>query len=418
MKIIITAIGSRGDIQPYIALAQGFQRAGHEVCLSSPYIFKALVAGHNVQQRPISVNPQDIMNHPAVQAAAQSGNQILFLKSLFRESGVLIKTFLEEVYTNCQDGQLIISSMIPYGAYDVAEKRSIPFIQTVLAPYYPTTAFAAPGVRLPINWPFINRLSHYVIDQSFWQFFRSIQNRWRKERLQLSAYPFWGPFQQIRRHSPTIMGYSPTVVATPADWPSSVFVTGYWFLDEAKNWNPPAGLVSFLDTKPVPIYIGFGSMPERDAAHMTQLILDALRISGQRCVLLSGWAGLGRQELPETVYCVESIPHCWLFKRVSVVVHHGGAGTTAAGLFAGVPSVITPYTADQFFWGERISELGVGPKAVPYHNLTAEILAAMIHQAVADNKIQNRAAEVGKHIQAENGVRNAVKIIERYAASI
>lgn len=414
MKITITAIGSRGDVQPYVALAAGLQRAGHEVRLSAPQIFARLITEYGLQHLPISVNPQEIMDHPAVQAASQSGNYVLWFRTLFREGRSMIQTFLEEVYANCQEGEIIISSMIPYGAYDAAQKRHLPFVQTVLGPYYPTTAFPAPGITLPVNWKIANKLTYGVVDQAFWQFFRPIQNRWRKERLGLPPFPFRGPSRHIRQRSPTVMGYSSTVVPTPPDWPASNYVTGYWFLDEAEDWQPPAALVSFLETKPTPIYIGFGSMPERDSSRMTQLILEALRSSGQRCVLLGGWAGLGRERLPDTVFQVDSIPHAWLFKRVAAVVHHGGAGTTAAGLRAGVPSIITSYTADQFFWSACIAALGVGPRSVSYHKLTAEALAAMIRQAVADKEMRHRAAEIGHIIEAENGVGKAVEIIEEY----
>jgi UDP:flavonoid glycosyltransferase YjiC (YdhE family) len=210
------------------------------------------------------------------------------------------------------------------------------------------------------------------------------------------------------------MGYSPTIVPAPPDWPEILFVTGYWFLDEGEDWRPPADLAAFLEAKPTPIYIGFGSMPEKDTAHMTQLILDALRLSEQRCVLLSGWAGLGQEQLPDTVYRVESIPHTWLFKRVAAVVHHGGAGTTASGLRAGVPSIVTPYATDQFFWASRVTESGMGPRSVPYHKLTADGLAAMIRQTVTDPEMRMKAAAIGQCIEAEDGVGKAVEVIERY----
>jgi sterol 3beta-glucosyltransferase len=414
MKVTLTAVGSRGDTQPYVALGVGLKRAGHEVVLSAPAIFKRLIAEYGLQHRPISVNPQAIMEHPSIQAAAQSGNPLRLMQAMFRESTPLIRTFLEEVWANCQTGEIIVSSMIPYGAYDAAEERGVPFVQTVLAPYYPTTAFAAPGINLPFSLGALNKLTYGLIDQAFWQFFRSIQNRWRKEKLGLPPFPFTGPFQQIRRASPTLLGYSPSVVPTPADWPPTNHVTGYWFLDEPEGWQPPAGLAAFLEAGPAPIYIGFGSMPEREAQSMTRLILEALRLCGERCVLLSGWGRLGSpaaEAIPDTVYCLDSIPHAWLFKRVAAVVHHGGAGTTAAGLRAGVPSIITPYAADQFFWGRWVARLGVGPQSISYHKLTAQALAAMIRQAVTDQTMRQKAADVGRRIEAENGVARAVKII-------
>lgn len=418
MKITITAVGSRGDVQPYVALGAGFKRAGYEVCLSAPQIFAGLIAEHGLRHLPISMNPQEIVKHPAVQAASQSGNYILFLRALFREGQTLVQTFLDEVYANCQEGDVIISSMIPYGAYDAAEKRHVPFIQAELAPLYPTTAFPPPGLSLPMKWGIVNKFMYEMLDQSFWQFFRPIQNRWRKGQLGLSPFPFLGPHRQIRRSVPLVMGYSSLVVPTPADWPSSAHVTGYWFLDEAEQWQPSTGLVHFLEAYPTPIYIGFGSMPERDAARMTHLVLEALRLSGQRCVLLGGWANLGGEMLPDTVFRVESIPHAWLFKRVAVVVHHGGVGTTAAGLRAGVPSIITPYTTDQYFWADCVVKLGVGPKSISYHHLSAERLAAMIRQTLMDSEMRRRAAEIGHRIENENGVDRAIEIIGHYLAKL
>jgi UDP:flavonoid glycosyltransferase YjiC (YdhE family) len=155
-------------------------------------------------------------------------------------------------------------------------------------------------------------------------------------------------------------------------------------------------------------------MPERDASRMTRTILEALRLSGQRCILLSGWARLGGEQLPDTVYCADSIPHAWLFPWVAAVVHHGGAGTTAAGLRAGVPSIVTPYTADQFFWASRVAALGVGPHSVPYHRLTAEGLAGMIRQAVTDQEMRRRAAEMGQQIRGEDGVGKAVEEVGKW----
>jgi sterol 3beta-glucosyltransferase len=414
MKITITAVGSRGDIQPYVALAAGFIRAGHEVRLSAPKIFSGLIAEHGIPHLPVSMNPQEIVNHPAVQAASKSGNYILFLRALFREGGALVQTYLNEVFAYCQEGEAVISSMIPYGAYDAAAKRRIPFIQTYLGPVYPTAAFAAPGISLPVHWGWVNRLTFEIIDQSFWQFFRPIQNRWRREKLGLPPFPFLGPHREIRRNAPVVMGYSPIVVPKPPDWPPGNSVTGYWFLEEAEHWRPPEGLESFLEARPKPVSVGFGSMPERDSPRMTRLIVEALRMSGQRCVFLSGWAGLGGGQLPDTVFPVESVPHAWLFPRVAAVVHHGGAGTTAAGLRAGVPSVLAPYTSDQFFWARRVEALGVGPKSVSYHKLDPERLAAMIQQALSDEAMRERAAEIGRRIEAENGVEKAVEIIERY----
>jgi UDP:flavonoid glycosyltransferase YjiC (YdhE family) len=415
MKITIAAIGSRGDIQPYIALGAGLQRAGHEVFLSAPTIFRELINAYGLRHLPVSVNPQQIMEHPSMQAAAKSGNPFRLMRAMFREGLPLTRTYLEEVYANCQECDAVILTQIPFGAYDAAEKRNIPCIQAGLGPVYPTASFPMIGMNLP-NWKigFLNRFTYSLMDQGFWQFFRPFQNSWRKEKLELAPFPLGGPAKKIRESAPTVLGYSPLVVPPPTDWPSTVLATGYWFLNEPPGWQPPAGLTDFLDAGPAPVYIGFGSMPDKDARQTTQLIADALRITGQRCVLLSGWSGLGREQLPETVFPVDSIPHSWLFPRMAAVVHHGGAGTTAAGLRSGVPSILTPYAADQFLWTKKVERLGVGPKSVSYHALTAGKLAEMIRQALSDQGMRERAAAFGRRIEAEKGVDRAVEFITEY----
>ncbi len=412
MKITIAAIGSRGDVQPYIALGIGLQKAGYEVSLSAPALFHDLISAYGVRHLPVSVNPQQIMEHPSMQAASKSGNPIRLMRSMFHEGLPLIRRYLQEVYSNCQECDAVILTQIPFGAFDAAEKRGIPYLQAGLGPVYPTAAFPMNGLNLPCRKiGFINRLSYGLVEQGLWQFFRSYQNQWRKETLRLPPLPLDGPGARIRYSAPTVLGYSHLVVPTPADWPASVMTTGYWFLNEPHGWQPPAALKAFLDAGPAPVYIGFGSMPDAEARKTTQIIVEALRISGRRGVLLSGWSRLGDAKLPETVYPVDSIPHSWLFPRMAAVVHHGGTGTTAAGLRSGVPSILTPYGADQFFWAQRVEALGVGPKSVSYHKITAETLAGSITQALTDKAMRERAESFGRRIGTERGVERAVEFI-------
>jgi sterol 3beta-glucosyltransferase len=213
---------------------------------------------------------------------------------------------------------------------------------------------------------------------------------------------------------PTLFGYSPVVVPKPVDWPAWNHVTGYWFLDEPLGWQPPAELLRFLEAGPPPVYIGFGSMIHGEPERLTRLVLEALRLSGQRGVLLTGWGGLSTHELPEYVFGIGAIPHAWLFPRMAAVVHHGGAGTTAAALRAGIPSIITPFVGDQVFWAERVAQLGVGPRVGTYTKLTAEKLAAAIHIATTDRAMQARMAALSEIIREESGVDRAVALIQNY----
>jgi sterol 3beta-glucosyltransferase len=190
-------------------------------------------------------------------------------------------------------------------------------------------------------------------------------------------------------------------------------VTGYWFLDHPPDWQPPADLVDFLESGPPPIYVGFGSMPSRDPEKICRIVLHALRQSGQRGVIATGWEGLSQSDLPDEVFVIEAVPHDWLFPRMAAVVHHGGAGTTGAGLRAGVPNIVVPISNDQPFWARQVKALGAGPAPIPRKRLTADRLAHAISVAVTDESIRKRAAELGETIRAEDGVVNAVRIINQ-----
>jgi UDP:flavonoid glycosyltransferase YjiC (YdhE family) len=215
--------------------------------------------------------------------------------------------------------------------------------------------------------------SHYLTEQIFWQFARPAVNRWRQAALDLPPYPLLGVFDQLYQADQFFLyGYSPLVVPKPANWPDSAQVTGYWFLDHPADWQPPADLQDFLTSGDPPVYVGFGSMPDRNAAEITEITIEALAQTGRRGLLLTGWGGLTNADLPDYLFKIEAAPHDWLFPRMAAVVHHGGAGTTAAGLRAGVPSLVVPYFGDQFFWGQRVAELEVGPRPLARQKLSAE----------------------------------------------
>ncbi len=214
---------------------------------------------------------------------------------------------------------------------------------------------------------------------------------------------------------PTLHGYSEHVVPRPHDWPDTQHITGYWFLDEdalGAQWQPSDDLRAFIEAGSAPVYVGFGSATGSNAQRMTQIIVDALKQTGQRGIIAQGWAGLHASDLPDSVYLLKSAPHSWLFPRTAGVVHHGGAGTTAAGLCAGVPSFLIPHFADQPFWARRVHELGVGPAPVKRHNLTVDVLAKGIGQMVTDVMMRERAVALGKKIAAEDGVSTAIVCLE------
>jgi sterol 3beta-glucosyltransferase len=220
-----------------------------------------------------------------------------------------------------------------------------------------------------------------------------------------------GDFARALRSSPMVGAYSRHVIPRPADWPGSVCVAGYFFLEEPTGWQPPGELSEFLEAGDPPVYVGFGSMAGDDPWRACELVLEAIAESGRRGLILSGWGGLKAADVPDDVFVLDSAPHGWLFPRMAAVVHHGGAGTTAEGVRAGLPSVILPFAFDQAFWGARLRAMGVGPSPIPQKRLSPAKLAEAIRIATGDTAMRRRADALGRAVREERGVDTAVEFL-------
>jgi sterol 3beta-glucosyltransferase len=414
MKISVVASGTRGDVQPYLALSKGLQDAGYNARLLASENFEALVTEAGIPFGSMGMGAEERIQSEEWRKTIEGGNFLKVLGKMQAEMKNAAAELAPKLPPLLEGSDLIIAGMAGLGgAFSVAEHYKIPLIQAYVVPFSPTQAFGTPLVpALPLG-QILNRLSFHVTHQMFWQSTKVSDAETRK-LLGMDKPPFWGPFRALARsQTPTLYGYSAHVLPRPRDWGSQIHVAGYWFLDEGEGWQPPADLVAFLDAGDPPVYIGFGSMGSRNPEEAGRIALDALGRSGQRGVLASGWGGLKAAEVPETVHLISSLPHSWLFPRMAAVVHHGGAGTTAAGLRAGVPSIVTPFGMDQPFWGHRVAELGVGPQPIPRKRLSGEGLAAAITEAVTNASMRRRAADLGEAIRSEDGVGNAVAVIER-----
>jgi sterol 3beta-glucosyltransferase len=416
MKIAIIATGSRGDVQPYIALGRGLTSAGHKVRFVTHLNLETLVRSYGLEFWPVESDVQEIVQSEDMRERIEKGNFLSLMAQMAKEAQRGALRLAEGGLSACQGVDLILAGMGGvYIGLALAEKLTLPLLQAYLVPFTPTEGFASVLVSHPPAWfgGSLNRLSHHLTRQVMWQGFRSADKLARKEVLGLPAPSIWGPYNSDRtRGMPILYGFSPTVIPAPADWGADIHVTGYWFLDEAQDWTPPVALTDYLESGPPPVFIGFGSMSNRNPEEMTNLIIGAVKSIDQRAILLSGWGGLQRTELPDSIFMIDSIPHAWLFPRVAAVVHHGGAGTTAAGLRAGVPTVVVPFFGDQPFWGRRVAELGVGPQPIPRKKLTSERLAHAIQEAVTDTGIRQQAASLGTKIRAEDGVAGAVAVVQ------
>lgn len=415
MHIAILALGSRGDVQPYVALAKGLQQAGHSVRLLAPENFAALAAGHSLDFRPMRGDVQAVAESPEMQALLEKGNFLAINAHTARLAKEAALHWAEDGLVACQDVELIVAGIGGlHAGVALAEKLGVPFVEAPVVPFSPTAAF--PGALFPPGVAKLggiaNRLSHHAVRQLMWQGFRAADSAARREVLGLPPAPFFGPDRALRGAvQPVLCGVSPSVIPKPADWGPHQHMTGYWFLEADAGWTPPSDLTEFLAAGPPPVAIGFGSMSNRKPEEVTRLLVAAVERAGARAVLLSGWQGMRTADLPDSILMLKSAPHDWLFPRMAAVVHHGGAGTTAAALRAGVPSLVVPFFGDQPFWGRRVAELGVGPAAIPRKKLTAENLAAAITQMLSDSEMNRRAAALGARIRAEDGVGRAVQIL-------
>jgi sterol 3beta-glucosyltransferase len=415
MRILAIALGSQGDVQPYVALGKGLQAAGHSVRVMAPVNFELLVTTHGLEFYPVKGNVQEIIESPEMRALLEKGNFLAINKHTAKLAQDAALDWAQVGLAACQGIDLMVVGLGGLNiAVALAEKFQIPILPAFLFPFTPTRSF--PGILFPqslsklggtFNW-----LSHLLVQQLMWQGFRTADRICRQQVLNLPPAPFWGSYKSaVMQRYPTVYGFSPSVIPKPADWRNTEIV-GDWFLDDS-DWTPPADLVEFLQNGEPPVYIGFGSMGIRNPEATADLVLQAISRTGQRAILQAGWGGLSKADVPDNVLMVNAVPHSWLFPRMATVVHHGGAGTTAAGLRAGVPSIVIPFFGDQPFWGQRIAALGVGTAPIPRKQLTVERLAQAIDRAVTDPLIRQRAADLGAKIQAEDGIARVVEIVRK-----
>lgn len=413
MRIVIIAPGSRGDVQPYIALGKGLQNAGHYIRLVSHSNFESLVSSYGLEFWSFGNDVKDAVENSEMRELTEKGNFLLLMAKMAKEAKREALRFAEGGLQAAQGMDVVLAGIggIFIGTA-IAEKLAIPLVQAYVFPFTPTKEFSS--VLTPKLPAFLNRVSHQLARQLMWQGFRSADAIARKEVLNIPPAPLLGSFDsKSTQNMPILYGFSPSVIPAPSDWNANTHITGYWFIDEADNWQPPTALLDFLRSGSTPVYIGFGSMSNRNPEKTADLVIQALAHTKQRAVLLSGWGGLQKNNVPDSIFMIDSIPHSWLFPRVSAVIHHGGASTVAAGLRAGVPSVIIPFFGDQPFWGQRIADLGVGAKPISRKKLTVEKLANAIQEVVTNEGMRHRAAKLGKQIQTENGIQSAVEIFNK-----
>ncbi|MEM8959964.1 MAG: glycosyltransferase [Acidobacteriota bacterium] len=409
MKISILVVGTRGDVQPFLALGKALAARGHEVRLGGPDNFTDWVTSHGIDFHPTGIDMEAFLQSDEVKRVL--GGNWLALGKIWRSTIIpMMRNILDATWEACRDADLILYHPKALGAIDVAEVTGAKVVCAAVIPMVPTAEFP------PVIWtrqlgPFVDRQSHKLFNMSRVPY-RKILDVWRRESLGLGEGLGWAPIGGTKDGLiPRLCAVSPAVLPRPADWDATAYMTGYWFLDADEDWRPDEDLAAFLDAGEPPVYIGFGSMTTRDPAATARTILEAVDRAGVRAIVATGWGGLAALAVPEHVHVIDGAPHDVLFRQVSAVVHHGGAGTTAAGLRAGRPTLICPVAVDQPFWGHRVWKLGCGPKPQPLRKLRVERLALGLIELTGTPAYRRRAEAIGEAIRAEDGIANAMRII-------
>ena len=416
MRITCLTIGSRGDVQPYIALCKGLIADGHHPKIATHAEFGPWIQKHGIDFAPVGGNPAELM--------ALCVEYGMFTPKFITETNSKFRGWLDDLLVSaweaCQGSEVLIESPSAMAGIHIAEALGIPYFRAFTMPWTNTRAY--PHAFAPLSFKFggnYNIGTYTVFNSVFWQLTARQINSWRRNTMNIKNTTL-GRMKQ--NEVPFLYNFSPNVVAPPLDFSAWVHVTGYWFLDEAKGYTPPADLQAFIqkakDDKVKLVYIGFGSVIVSDSKAMTQNIVDAVLKADVRCVLSKGWSDrLDAREpnksevpLPPSIFQIASAPHDWLFGEMDAVVHHGGAGTTGASLRAGKPTIIKPFFGDQFFFSTRVEDIGVG---IRVKHITPNALGKALWIATHDDRIRAKADLLGKRIRAENGVQTAINALYR-----
>ncbi|MBN1875957.1 MAG: glycosyltransferase family 1 protein [Anaerolineae bacterium] len=409
MRISILAFGTHGDVQPLVALGLGLQAGGHTVQIITQAEYYDFVTRYGLTCIPVTFDFRQGMEGKK-KAGVQLGSTYRLVRQYMRQAIV-------EIWEAVKNTEAIIFSyMGRVPGIHIAEKLKVPTYMVTIHPHQMHVLYRNRYINdfgLPafnIKGMMVNNLQEVI--------FMLFINEWRQKTLGLPSAPIIGNDRQITEHKiPILCTYSPSVSPKLADWPDWCHLTGYCFLNSPADWRPPAELTHFIAAGSPAVYIGFGSVthPKVKNTDFTHLVLDALTQSQQRGILAAGWGKLGKNvQLPEYVFALDAVPHDWLFPQVAAVVHHGGVGTTAAGLRAGTPTVVIPFVNDEPFWAWRVHQLGVGPAGISLKELTAERLASAIQIAVHNTEIKERATALSQKIQSEDGVSRAIELFYQY----
>ncbi|KAF9885030.1 hypothetical protein FE257_000761 [Aspergillus nanangensis] len=445
LNLVIQVIGSRGDIQPFIALGRELKADGHRVRLATHLAFRELVLDGGLEFFDIGGDPAELMafmvKNPglfpglkairtgAIQKRRREMKEIIngCWKSCFKRSDDTdLHHVQEDPWSKTSDNRqrafvadAIIANPPSLAHIHCAQRLGIPLHVMFTMPWSPTQSFPHPlAILHPQNLkPTVaNFVSYGIVDMVVWQGLGDILNTFRKNALALQSLDTsTAPSILHKLHVPHSYLWSPALLPKPPDWPDNIDVCGFGFLLSEVNYTPSKEIDAFLKAGPKPIYVGFGSIVVDDPIKLTKIVFEAVQKTGQRALISKGWGnlGVGEVDVPDNILIIGNCPHDWLFRQVSCVIHHGGAGTTAAGLSLGRPTIIVPFFGDQQFWGDIVARAGAGPAPIPHKHLNPQNLSEAIEQALKPSTLE-RAQTIARNMQEESGVRHGVYSFYRH----
>ncbi|TLD17038.1 uncharacterized protein PgNI_00355 [Pyricularia grisea] len=441
LNVVVQIVGSRGDVQPFVALGKVLKDTyGHRVRIATHPTFKSFVEENGLEFFSIGGDPAELMafmvKHPGLMVPFEAIKDGEVKKRRMGIEEILLGCWrscieagdgsgpppqmhkpnepLDERFFVGSQGQkpfvadAIIANPPSFAHIHIAEKLGIPLHMMFTMPWSPTKAFPHPLANIQSSNAtevMTNYVSYTLVEMMTWQGLGDVINRFRLKTLDLEPLSLiWAPGLLARLRIPTTYCWSPALIPKPNDWNPEISISGFYFLNLASSYTPEPDLAAFLADGPPPVYIGFGSIVVDDPNALTKMIFEAVTKTGVRALVSKGWGGIGADSIgiPDGVFMLGNCPHDWLFQHVSCVVHHGGAGTTAAGIKLGKPTVVVPFFGDQPFWGSMIARAGAGPEPVPYKKLDAESLAAAIRKALEPATLA-KAKELGEKIREEQG---------------
>ncbi|KAL4791293.1 hypothetical protein BDV19DRAFT_401486 [Aspergillus venezuelensis] len=413
LNIVIQVVGSRGDVQPFIALGNELQRHGHRVRLATHNVFDSFVRNAGLEFYPIGGDPSELMAY-----MVKNPGLIPQMKSLragdIQKKRAMVGDMLHGCWDSCINNDQLTDAPFVADAI-IANPPSFAHVH-LRAGTRSTRAFPHPlaDIKSSATEPKLaNYISYGIVEWMTWQGLGDVINDWRA-LIDLEPVPGTeGPCLADVLKVPFTYCWSPALVPKPLDWPAHIDVCGFFFRSPP-DYAPPSDLDRFLRSGPPPVYIGFGSIVIEDPTAMTTMLLSVVEALGIRAIISRGWSnlGMGIDNHSDKVFFLGDCPHEWLFKHVSAVVHHGGAGTTACGLLNGRPTVIIPFFGDQLFWGNMVASRGLGPLPIPHKTLNTENLTNAVRFCLQPEALA-AAEKVAVEMSTESGVTAAVASFHR-----